>query len=575
MLTIKLPIIYCSNNPFITDKMEQYNYAFRYVFKTIEESSTKEYENKVKNRFNMNDIEYDSLILQVKTFISKQTTQKDKTNEKIINKTDELNELLVKKQTKLLTKKEKESVYKLYKSIDYLTNSLNHNVVFGGRVNLKYLTHLHNQYNDKLLELDVECEQENIIDIENQLVKIYNSIINQKEKYDSQRLWNFYIVGEANQKGNRFFDFKGLLDGKITYKPKHGIKIDIEVKLNKNRLKTINKLVELSEAKGIAISISMSNEYICLTYDDVKFNGYAVDEKSRRVEVEKVKSTTKDKELQTLLIKGIYKEYYDKVRTKMLINKIPNRCLSIDMNPSYIGVSVLEKESNNEHSVKIIDTFCYSLKHFSKKIPQTATNEEREYHRNKHKHELKEIIIQIFNILNHYKCSSFMMEDLDFKEPKQTNKKSKESNRQTKNVWYRGLIEQMISKLCTQFGVELVKVNPSYSSFIGNITYDYFDPINSSIEIGRRGLYKYIKNLTGFPLISSDIVDTVETIIKNNNNCSDVSSVSHAKATWKTLFNLVNKYRYRGSFKHDRSGNARNMNKCSMSTKRSGIKILV
>ena len=256
----------------------------------------------------------------------------------------------------------------------------------------------------------------------------------------------------------------------------------------------------------------------------------------------------------------------------MLINKIPNRCLSIDMNPSYIGVSVLEKLSDSEHSVKIIKTFCYNLKHFTKKLPREATEKERTYHRNKHKHEIKEIFIQIFNILNHYKCSVFVMEDLDFKEEKQSNKKSKESNRQTKNIWHRRLIEQMISKLCTQFGIELVMVNPSYSSFIGNIMYDYFDPINSAIEIGRRGLYKYIKNLTGFPLISSDIVDTVETILKKN--CSDVSSISHTKATWKIMFNLVKKYRYRGSFKHDKSGNTRIVNKCSMSTKKSGIKVL-
>jgi IS605 OrfB family transposase len=580
MLTIKLPITYCSNNQFITDKLEQYNYAFRLMFKTIEESCTKEYENKVKERFKMNDIEYRSLKSEVESFIKKQTTSKDKINEKIINKTDELNDLLVKKQIKPLPKKEKKLIYKLYKSIDYLTNSLNHNVVFGGRKNLQHLTHLHNQYNNKLFDLNNEYEQENILSIENQLVNLNNSIIKQKDKFTNQRLWSFNLMGEANQKGNRFIDFSELIDGKITYKPKQGIKIDIDVKVNKNRLKVIKQLVDLSNNKDISISVSLCNNFICLTYDDSKLSGFTIDEKARRVEVEKIKSTTSDKDLQTLLIKNIYKEHYDKLRSKMLVGKIHNRCLSIDMNPSYIGVSVLERDTENEnvesgeHKIKIINTFCYSLKHFTKKLPQEATDIEREYHRNKHKHEIKEIFIQIFNILNHYKCSMFVMEDLDFKESKEKDKKTKEVNRQTKNIWYRGLIEQMIQKLCTEFGIELVKVNPSYSSFIGNVMYDYFDPINSSIEIGRRGLYKYIKNLTGFPLISKGIVDTMDVILLQNN--LDVLLVNGTKMTWKIMFNLNNnKYRYRGSLAKHRDGSLRKVSRCSMSTKKSGIKVLI
>jgi hypothetical protein len=35
-------------------------------------------------------------------------------------------------------------------------------------------------------------------------------------------------------------------------------------------------------------------------------------------------------------------------------------------------------------------------------------------------------------------------------------------------------------------------VNPAYTSTIGNLKYDYYDPINASLEIGRRG-YLYNK----------------------------------------------------------------------------------
>ena len=78
MLTIKLPITHCSKHSFLTDKMIQYNFAFRVMFKNIEESSTNNYIDNFKKRFNLNDIEYRSLKSQVESFINKENTQKIK-----------------------------------------------------------------------------------------------------------------------------------------------------------------------------------------------------------------------------------------------------------------------------------------------------------------------------------------------------------------------------------------------------------------------------------------------------------------------------------------------------------------
>ena len=52
-------------------------------------------------------------------------------------------------------------------------------------------------------------------------------------------------------------------------------------------------------------------------------------------------------------------------------------------------------------------------------------------------------------------------------------------------------------------------INPVYSSFIGNIQYNYVDAVNASIEIGRRGLFKYIKG-TFYPHIRCKDLDTME-----------------------------------------------------------------
>lgn len=73
------------------------------------------------------------------------------------------------------------------------------------------------------------------------------------------------------------------------------------------------------------------------------------------------------------------------------------------------------------------------------------------------------------------------------------------SNRKNKNLWKRELFISNLTKRLSILGIELYSVNPAYSSFIGNLMYDYTDAVNASIEIARRGFeYRIKKNKTGF-----------------------------------------------------------------------------
>jgi hypothetical protein len=42
-------------------------------------------------------------------------------------------------------------------------------------------------------------------------------------------------------------------------------------------------------------------------------------------------------------------------------------------------------------------------------------------------------------------------------------------------------------------GIKMIEVNPCYSSFIGNLINNAYDPVAASIEICRRGIIKYLK----------------------------------------------------------------------------------
>jgi len=143
------------------------------------------------------------------------------------------------------------------------------------------------------------------------------------------------------------------------------------------------------------------------------------------------------------------------------------------------------------------------------KKPNKASNSvESKYLNNKRKHEISLIYKSIFSFAKHYKCGYFVMEELNFKE-KNLKEENKEFNRKTKNIWNRTFQSNLISKYCNQTGIQLIEVNPVYSSFIGNLTYNYFDPINASIEIGRRGMFKYIKGKSLYPKMTSTIIDTM------------------------------------------------------------------
>ena len=77
--------------------------------------------------------------------------------------------------------------------------------------------------------------------------------------------------------------------------------------------------------------------------------------------------------------------------------------------------------------------------------------------------------------------------------------KNKISNRKNKNLWKRELFINNLTKRLNILGIKLYSVNPAYSSFIGNLMYDYTDAVNASIEIGRRGFeYRIKKNKKEF-----------------------------------------------------------------------------
>ena len=282
------------------------------------------------------------------------------------------------------------------------------------------------------------------------MVKYLKKLIT-KEEYQSKKLLPLNIQGEACKKGNRLFNFD-LVNSKIKLKLSKKNHQEIEFyKPNRNQFRELSKIQELVDNKQLTLTVSLNNEYIWLTFDE-----------------------------SLLEIQEKFKDLKN------------NRVLGIDLNPNYIGLSILEFNKNDEF--KVIHKQVFDLSALNVTSNKSSTDKLSKYLTNKRKFELIQICYDINKLMNYWKCSKLCIEDLNIKSSDK--KQGKTFNRLCNNVWNRNLVVNKLKMLSSIFGYELVEVNPVYSSFIGNLLYgneNTPDMIASSIEIARREYKKFEK----------------------------------------------------------------------------------
>jgi len=234
----------------------------------------------------------------------------------------------------------------------------------------------------------------------------------------------------------------------------------------------------------------------------------------------------------------MYSVGYKKLEEELSVKKLKNRYCSIDMNPDGIGVSIFD--SKNDKQIFIEKFYIdYSKNNLNLKL---STNHELNLKQtNKRKAEILYSLSRLFEKLRHYRVYNFVMEELNFTDIDG----KKVNNRKINNVWNKDLIIRKIKKEICLSGMNLIEVNPIYTSFIGNIQHEEFDPIAASIEIGRRGSLKYKKG-SFYPKILIKDIDTLE-LITNKKLLNDVQDLNDLN--WKLLYKNYAKFRWRRSLK--------------------------
>lgn len=279
--------------------------------------------------------------------------------------------------------------------------------------------------------------------------KLFLDRVNNKisrEEFQLKRLLPLYSVGESIQKGNRLF--KIISENSILFKPCRDVKINLKLNsIGNNYKKKLNQLIKLQEAKQIPISYKLDLEYIYIIFDNSKLKN----------------------------------NFY---RTKK------NRVVAVDMNPNYLGYSIVDWKNESEYD--IIDKGVFDISLINEKennLNCSSDDRKKLYIKNKRDYETIKIAHRLFDLAKHYRCEIFSIEKLNIKTKDLD--KGKKLNKLINNQWNRNKFINVLKKLVNSSSTTLIEVEPAYSSILGNLVYREErlpDMILSSIEIGRRGI---------------------------------------------------------------------------------------
>ena len=277
------------------------------------------------------------------------------------------------------------------------------------------------------------------------------NLITREQFLENKKLNPIYSIGTCKPyKGNQKFEIKEDLET-VIFKPDRQTHIELKLHLQNYKQK-LKKLYLRQQSKDLPITYKLDQNYVYISYEEDK--------------LESVK-----------------------------YEQIENRVLALDLNPNYIGWSIVDWKSENQFNV--IKSGIYSIKDLNdkdfdlKNKHLDSSSRERIYLSNKRNYEILQIVKNIINKAIYYKCQIVSIEDL--KIISDDKNKGKKFNKLVNNLWNRNAFVNNLQKRCNIFNIKLLKVKPEYSSFIGNFLYrglNLPDMILASIELSRRA-YEY------------------------------------------------------------------------------------
>ena len=323
-----------------------------------------------------------------------------------------------------------------------------------------------------------------------------------KKEFKKLRILPLFLEGQKDSFANR----------RVRIKDKHTLefvvngKVIFVFRVSDKRCGILNQLKKKQDAKQMPITYTIGDDYITITYN------------------QKLLTVPKNH------------------------NLLANRIMSIDMNPDYIGITIFDVDQDS-HIRNILKAYVIdwsTITELQKELKQASNSESNKYLTNKRKHEIKNVGKFISDLSVFYKCKYIAIEDLDFDSNCKGFRNSK---------WNRNLVFQSLFKHSVENGVTILRVNPAYTSIIGNIVcrHNIPDMCRSAYEIG----YRAVKGLQNGNF-DKDWVDTNQYlhsldkiklfITKSLEECGGKDK--ELKEVNKLTFNNVNEFIHRNKIRY-------------------------
>ena len=230
--------------------------------------------------------------------------------------------------------------------------------------------------------------------------------------------------------------------------------------------------------------------------------------------------------------------------------------MAIDINPNYIGWSIVEWLDDSNYNV--IKTGLFNIKKINDIDNELINNKvkasdpRRKYITNKRRYELFEISKELISIAVRYRVNDFGVEKLKIQT--KNHKKGKKFNKLINNQWIRTDFISNLRKRCSIYKINFHELFCAYSSFVGNLVFRELkqpDPILASIELTRR-IHEKKKNIKDNEHIKfPDFQNFIDAIQKSLEELRVVENFEN----WKTLYDYAKKIKltYRFSLPDDGS----------------------
>ena len=287
------------------------------------------------------------------------------------------------------------------------------------------------------------------------------------------------ITGDATRWGNRHFRLSDDARQCVVTFLKQSVTLNLP-EMNGKHGRLLRAVSQLADACQISVTFSLSRTHLSVTFDEMDLRKLPKGKTLSEIKIAeqgKSRRGRKRKNADTHYAAHREKEIIDRPvhpEWRNAIPAIPSRAIGIDLNPQWLGISVVETGPDLQDltKVKVLDHVLHRIA-----VPHGANQSLTQTMAN--------VASQVISLARAWNVGLVVHEEGLGKLA--WSKKTKGAD-QTLNYWSRNQFISGLQRRCRLAGIQLLPVWGGYTTTIGNLCFDLPDACASAVEIARRGL---------------------------------------------------------------------------------------